>query len=56
VQPTFAGCKSDCADEYQSAKEDCNNRYDEPDDADDLTACLNDAKTAYDDCMDECDN
>jgi hypothetical protein len=56
AQPSYAGCKSDCIDEYQSEKEDCNNLYDEPDDADDLKICLDDAKDAYDDCIEECKN
>ena len=40
--PTYAGCKSDCEDEYQSAKEECNSQYDEPDDSDELKSCLDD--------------
>lgn len=53
--PSYAGCKSDCADEYQSAREDCNNQYDDPDDADELQACLDDAKTTYDECVENCE-
>jgi hypothetical protein len=56
AQPSYAGCKTDCLDTYQSAKEDCNNLYDEPDEADDLQMCIDDAKTAYDDCVEECEN
>jgi hypothetical protein len=56
AQPSYAGCKSDCLDTYQSAKEDCSNLYEEPDEADDLQMCIDDAKTAYDDCVEECEN
>jgi hypothetical protein len=59
AQPTYAGyagCKSDCADDYKSDKEDCINFYGEPDEADDLKMCIEDAKTAYDECIAECDS
>lgn len=56
VQTIHAGCKSDCADEYQLAKEDCMNQFDDADEADDLRLCLEDAYLAYEDCMNECDS
>lgn len=56
AQPSYAGCKSDCSETYESARDDCINLYDAPDDADDLQMCIDDAKTEYDDCVDECDN
>ena len=28
--------------------------YDDPDDADDLRRCIDDAKSEYDDCLEEC--
>jgi hypothetical protein len=52
----WAGCKSDCRDEYQSEIESCHLLNDDPDDADDLQICLQDAKDQYDACVEECDN
>lgn len=51
---TYAGCISDCRDEYEAARDDCITTYDDPDDADDLQLCLENAKSAYDDCLEEC--
>jgi hypothetical protein len=53
---SISACKTDCRDEYQSAKEDCTLTYDDPDDADDLQMCLQDAKAAYEDCIEECES
>jgi hypothetical protein len=52
----WAGCKSDCADEYQSAVESCKLLYDEPSDSDSLKLCIESAKDDYDSCIEECDN
>ena len=52
----WAGCKSDCRDEYQSEIESCHLLYDDPDDADDLQICVQDAKDQYNDCIEECNN
>ena len=52
----WAGCKSDCHDEYQSEVESCHQRYDDPDDADDLRQCIQNAKDDYESCIDECDS
>ena len=52
----WAGCKSDCRDEYTAEVESCNRRYDEPDDADDLRRCVENAKETYDGCVEECEN
>ena len=52
----WAGCKSDCSDEYESAREDCVNTNDDPDDADDLQMCIDGAKSDYDSCIQECDS
>jgi hypothetical protein len=52
----WAGCKSDCRDEYDSEVESCNRRYDDPDDADDLRRCIQDAKDEYESCIEECDS
>jgi hypothetical protein len=54
LTPAIAGCISNCRDEYDSQVEDCRNRYDDPDDADDLRRCIEDAKDEYDECAEEC--
>jgi hypothetical protein len=53
---SIAGCKSDCQDEYESAVESCKEQYDDPDDADMLKVCIDNAKSEYDPCIDECEN
>jgi hypothetical protein len=50
----WAGCISDCKDEYDLAVESCKLMYDEPDDADDLQQCIQDAKDEYQSCVEEC--
>ncbi len=52
----WAGCKTDCRDEYDSEIESCHLLYDEPDDSDSLKICIDNAKTEYDSCIEECDN
>jgi len=32
------------------------NLHDDPDESDDLQLCLDDAKSTYDDCVEECEN
>ena len=54
LTPALAGCISDCRDEYNSEVESCQLINDEPDDADDLRLCIENAKEQYDDCKDEC--
>ncbi|MCC7386895.1 MAG: hypothetical protein IT384_33975 [Deltaproteobacteria bacterium] len=54
--PAFAGCKSDCRDEYDDAVDSCQLIYDDPDDADMLQMCIDDARSDYDDCIEECDS
>jgi hypothetical protein len=51
----WAGCKSDCRDDYESEVESCKLMHDSPDDADDLTMCIQSAKDDYDSCVEECD-
>jgi hypothetical protein len=51
-----AGCKSDCLDEYQSEMESCKMTYDDSDDADDLRMCIDNAKSEYESCIEECEN
>ena len=50
----WAGCISDCKDEYDSAVESCKSMYDDPDDADDLQQCIESAKDEYQSCIEEC--
>jgi hypothetical protein len=52
--PVPAGCMSDCKEKYQSDVEDCHMLHEDPDDADDLRMCIDDAKSEYDDCVHEC--
>ncbi len=52
----ITGCKSDCQEGIQSEIECCNDQYDDPDDADKLQTCLDDAKREYQSCIDECEN
>ena len=52
----WAGCKSDCSDEYESEVESCQLLNDDPDDSDSLTMCVQSAKDDYDSCHDECDS
>jgi hypothetical protein len=53
---SIAGCKSDCQDEYESAVESCKEQYDDPNDADMLKVCIDNAKSEYDPCIDDCEN
>lgn len=53
---SIAGCKSDCRDDYESAVESCKLMYDDPDDADMLKICIDDAKSEYESCIDDCEN
>jgi hypothetical protein len=52
----WAGCKSDCRDEYESEVDSCKLLYDDPDDAFDLQLCIQNAKDEYQSCIEECDN
>ena len=52
----WAGCKSDCRDGYDSEVESCKSTYDDPDDADELRQCIQNAKDEYESCIEECDN
>ena len=51
-----AGCKSDCKDQYQSEVDSCHLMYDDPEEADDLRMCLDNAKDEYDSCIEECES
>jgi len=52
----WADCKSECRDEYESAVKSCKEQYNDPDDADDLQMCLDDATSEYDSCIAECED
>lgn len=52
----WAGCISDCKDEYDSEVESCKSQYDDPEDADDLQQCIQNAKDEYQSCIEECDS
>lgn len=56
VSIVWAGCKSDCRDEYDSEVESCKLMYDDPDDSDDLRMCIENAKDDYDSCKDDCNS
>ena len=50
-----ADCKEDCQNEYQSEVQSCKANYDDPDDADDLKTCMDDAKNGYESCLVGCE-
>jgi hypothetical protein len=52
----WAGCKSDCRDEYDSEIESCKSQYDDPDDVDDLRQCIQNATDEYESCIEECNS
>ncbi len=51
----WADCKADCQTEYQSELNLCKTQYDDPDDADDLKTCMDDARKGYESCLEECE-
>jgi len=50
----WAGCKSDCRDEYDGAIAHCKLMYEDPDHADDLQRCIQSAKDDYESCIEDC--
>ena len=56
VAASSGGCISDCRDHYEADVENCKLLYDDPDDADSLQMCIDDARRQYDDCVDECES
>jgi hypothetical protein len=50
----WAGCISDCKDNYDSEVESCKLMYADPDEADDLQQCIQNAKDEYQSCVEEC--
>jgi hypothetical protein len=53
---SMAGCKSDCKEDYESEVESCKEQYDDPSDAEELKVCIDDAKSEYQACIEECEN
>ena len=54
--PAWAGCVSDCKDEYESEIDSCKLLHDDPDDADWLKMCIESAKDEYESCKHECES
>jgi hypothetical protein len=52
----WAGCKTDCKDDYESAVESCKSLYDDPEDSDMLSRCIQTAKDDYESCIEECED
>ena len=50
----WAGCISDCKDEYDSEVESCKLMHEDPDEADDLQLCIESARDEYQSCIEEC--
>ena len=50
----WAGCVSDCKDDYDSAVAHCKLMYGDPDEADDLERCIQSARDDYESCIEEC--
>jgi outer membrane murein-binding lipoprotein Lpp len=50
----WAGCISDCKDEYDSAVQSCKLLYDDSDDAEDFQMCIQAAKDEYQSCLEDC--
>ena len=53
---SIAGCKSDCRETYETEIQACKDAYDGPGDAGELQACMDEATSQYQSCMDECEN
>jgi hypothetical protein len=53
---SIADCKSDCQDEYDSGVDSCKTLYDDPDDADTLQICIDNLRSEYQSCVDECED
>ena len=52
----MAGCKSDCLVEFESEVEPCQEMYDDQGDTESLKVCIDEAKSEYQSCIDECEN
>ena len=56
ASPGWAGCKSDCANDYESEVNSCKTQYDDPENAEELQMCFDNAKVEYDECVNECED
>ena len=54
LAPAWADCPADCHASYTAELDRCHTKYDNPFDLDELRLCLQDAKAAYDKCLDDC--
>ncbi len=52
----WADCRSDCQEDYNSEVSSCREQFDDPDDADELKICLDNALSEYNTCVNECEN
>ena len=55
VTSGWADCQSECQDDFQSEAASCKENYSDPDDADELQTCLDNAKSSYEACLNECE-
>jgi hypothetical protein len=56
ASPAWADCKSDCQNDYQSEVESCRANYDDPDDADELQICIDNVRSGYESCINDCED
>jgi len=54
VESGAGSCRGDCEKAYQSELQDCQSRYGDPEDADDLTTCIGGARDDYRSCINDC--
>lgn len=55
IIPVFAGCISDCRNEYESEVQSCQIIWgDDPDNDFMYKNCIDDAKSTYESCKDDC--
>jgi hypothetical protein len=56
ASPAWATCKSDCKAEYDSEVKSCNLLDDDPEDANMLKMCIDNAKDDFDSCIAACED
>ncbi len=55
VEKAVAACGEDCDSDYQSATENCQLMYgDNPEEAEDLSMCVQNARDEYRSCVENC--
>ena len=52
----WAGCKTDCRNDYEDEVESCRVLHYEADDADDLILCIENARGDVEDCLQACED